>query len=154
MNAVADLTDLVGEWAGPNRLWLTPDSPVRESQTTASVSMAAEGRFCVVRYTWAEAGKPQEGLLVVGRPAPRDDVDAVWVDSWHMGDKFLLCRSEPPDGAIVSLRGSYAAPPGPDWGWRIVLKREVADAFRMLMYNVTPDGEEALAVEASYTRRT
>ena len=54
-----------------------------------------------------------------------------------------------PDGAIA-VRGSYAAPPGPDWGWRIVIRPAGKPALHIVMYNVTPGGQEALAVEATY----
>lgn len=53
----------------------------------------------------------------------------------------------------VAVEGSYPAPPGPDWGWRITLEQPSADALLMRMYNITPDGTAALAVEASYSRR-
>ena len=53
----------------------------------------------------------------------------------------------------VSIQGSYAAPPGPDWGWRILIEPRQADSFWMVMYNISPEGREALAVEATYARR-
>lgn len=70
-----------------------------------------------------------------------------------MGDAIMRCTNEPGVGAIVDARGTYAAPPGPDWGWRIVIEPESRDGFRMLMFNITPNGEEALAVQATYSRR-
>ena len=54
------------------------------------------------------------------------------------------------DGCMSAL-DSYPAPPGPDWGWRIVLDADAESGIRILMYNITPDGDEALAVEAQYT---
>ncbi len=70
----------------------------------------------------------------------------------HMSDKFMICQgAAEPDGAIV-VRGSYAAPPGPDWGWRMVIGPGDGDTFRLIMYNISPDGQEDLAVEASYTK--
>jgi hypothetical protein len=50
------------------------------------------------------------------------------------------------------VRGSYAAAPGPDWGWRTVIETAEDDSLRMVMYNLTPDGQEYLAVEAVYRR--
>jgi hypothetical protein len=80
------------------------------------------------------------------------DVDVVWVDSWHMGSKFMLCRGEEASEGNISALGSYAAPPGPDWGWRIVLSASTTDEVRILMYNITPEGQEALAVDSKYSR--
>ena len=50
------------------------------------------------------------------------------------------------------MRGSYAAPPGPDWGWRIAIRPGDGSALAIVMHNVTPGGEEAVAVEATYKR--
>ena len=147
---MAAITDLVGEWQGSNRLWLRPGEPVRESDTTASVALVAGDRFATVRYFWAEGGKPQDGLLVV--PAEEQTADSFWVDSWHMGDKFLLLRREETKEGLLTARGTYAAPPGPDWGWRITIRSESEDEMRIVMHNILPQGEELLAVEASYSK--
>lgn len=42
-----------------------------------------------------------------------------------------------------------AAPPGPDWGWRTRLSA-APGTLSMVMFNVTPDGHEELAVDAQY----
>jgi hypothetical protein len=53
---------------------------------------------------------------------------------------------------MLSVRGSYAAPPGPDWGWRIEITPD-GRTLRIVMFNIWPDGSrEDLAAEASYTR--
>ena len=57
-----------------------------------------------------------------------------------------------PDDTRLSVRGTYAAPPGPDWGWRIDVT-PAGDTLRVVMYNVWPQeqgGKEELAVEAEY----
>lgn len=80
-----------------------------------------------------------------------DSVTAVWVDSWHVGDKFMICRGVTEGDGAISVRGSYGVSSGPDWGWRTVVGRGDDGSFRMVMYNVSPDGKEELAVEAIYT---
>lgn len=76
----------------------------------------------------------------------------VWIDSWHTGGQFMTFRGEArPEGSISAL-GSYSAPPGPDWGWRIVLAGQSDGEIRIRMYNISPEGDEALAVEAEYSR--
>ncbi len=154
MKSPVFLEDLKGEWTGDNRLWLSPGEPARLSETTAWIASTAQGRFVTIRYTWADQGRPQDGLMVIGVQAPGGAVDAFWVDSWHMGDKFMACRGSVGQDGVVSVQGTYAAPPGPDWGWRIAVIPEARSAFRIKMYNLSPDGEEMLAVEAAYTRRS
>lgn len=152
MPAPTTLTKLIGDWAGSNRLhaiWRTP--PIHDSDTTASVSLAAQGQFLAISYTWADEGKPQDGVLLIGSGDSPNSVKAVWIDSWHMSDKFMLLEGAVESNGSASMRGAYAALLGPDWAWRIAIEPGDA-AFRMIMHNVTPEGEEALAVEAAFTR--
>ncbi len=148
MSAPESLRTSIGAWTGANRLFL-PEEPTRESQSTASVALVARGKFSTIAYTWAFEGESQEGLLLIGQAD--EVVSAVFVDSWHMGDKLMLCEGRAAANEAIKVRGSYAVEGGPDWGWRIVV--EPGDnTLRVTMYNVTPDGDEVLGVEASYTR--
>jgi hypothetical protein len=74
-----------------------------------------------------------------------------WIDSWHNGDAVMACEGTGSDGR-VDVRGSYPAPSGPDWGWRIRVEPG-SGSLVIRMDNVSPDGEEYPAVEASYRRR-
>jgi hypothetical protein len=153
MSTPASLEKLVGEWVGTNRLWLSTEKAPHESNSTASVSRAAKGRFLAIQYSWAFEGEPQEGLLLVGCEKMQNVVKAAWIDSWHMSDKFMTCEGATDERGGVFFRGSYAAPPRPEWGWRTVIEPGDGKSFRMLVYNVSPEGKEALAVEAIYRRR-
>jgi hypothetical protein len=66
----------------------------------------------------------------------------------------MICLGTEPEDATLTLSGTYAAPPGPDWGWRIeITAGPGVDALRITMHNIWPDGErEETAVEAVYTR--
>ena len=152
MDIRAQLDELVGQWVGVKSLWLSPHEPAKQSESTASITLAARGSCAILRYTWADDGKPQEGVLMVRTAADSSNVDAVWTDTWHMSNQLMVCgREDDPQGRL-SARGSYAVPSGPDWGWRIVVGSDSTERMQMLMYNVTPDGEEVLAVEARYAR--
>ena len=144
---------LAGRWNGTYRLIVNPAEPPRESKTSAVVTPVAAGGFVRMDYTWEEDGKPQDGSILLGRDSERCVVTAHWVDSWHMSDKVMACEGPSTDaGSSLEVRGAYAAPPGPDWGWRTVIEATGTDSFRMLMYNVSPDGREDVSVEAAYTR--
>jgi len=146
------LNEAVGEWSGTNRLWLMPDDPARESRIEASIELVAGGAFASIRYTWEDEGRAHDGLLVVRNAPEPGPEDIFWVDSFHTAGGSMTFRGEAdPDGRIVAV-GSYAAPPGPDWGWRIALKTDADEGLRIVMHNITPDGQEALAVEAELTR--
>jgi hypothetical protein len=144
---------LAGTWRGENKLYMMPGDPVRVSASRATVATAAQGKFLTLAYTWDFEGQPQDGLLVLGFEATDGPVTAAWVDSFHYGDKILVCTgAATPDGG-ATVRGSYPAPPGPDWGWRITLPVTADGVLRVVMYNIEPDGPEQLAVEADYTRQ-
>lgn len=150
---LAALAALAGRWTGSNRLrlsWPTPSD--FESAATAEVTPVADGRFVTVAYTWAHDGKPCAGFLLVGRETTGDVVHASWVDSWHQRERPMPCTGTADGRGGVDVRGSYAAPPGPDWGWRIALGPTDDGGLRLTMWNVTPAGEEDLAVEAVYRR--
>jgi hypothetical protein len=144
------LKSLVGDWHGISRLWVSPDDPVRESETSATVALVARGGFLTITYTWADYGKPQDGVLVVRLAEEPSALDMVWIDSWHTEGKFMTFHGEAYGDGQVSAVGSYSAPEGPDWGWRIVLAANLEGGFALRMYNIPPDSSEELAVEAKY----
>lgn len=152
MNLRGRLRDVVGQWQGVSRLWVSPDEPVRESDATASIAPAAHDRFVIITYTWADGGQTQDGLLIVRKASGPSPEDMIWIDSWHTGGTFMLFRGQDGEGERVSALSSYPAPPGPDWGWRIVLEAETSDRLRMVMFNISPDGDEALAAEMQWSR--
>lgn len=143
------LDSLVGQWQGINRLWLDPNEPARESEATAFCQTVARGKFFQLRYIWAEDGQSQDGVLLLGQS--QQELSAAWIDSWHMQDKMMQCAGTVQPDGTVSVIGHYTAPPGPDWGWRITLQPDSNEQFRLIMHNITPDGEEMLAVEAVFS---
>lgn len=152
MSVPTSLVALVGHWAGTKHVWLSPDDPARESDTTMSVALVAQGQFATLHYTWADEGTPQDGLLVLGHELASNAVQAGWIDSWHMPDKMMICQGTTAEQGVITVRGSYAAPPGPDWGWQIDIVPGSNDTFQLVMYNILPDGDSHRAVEATYRR--
>ena len=146
------LTRLVGDWKGTNRLHTTW-MPVKlhESNSTASVRSRMNGQFLTIEYTWAYEGSAEEGMLILGCDPHSDAVQAVWTDSWHSKDILMLCNGEIDGDGKISVFGTYAVPDYPDWGWRTEITPG-DNEFRYAMYNVTPEGEEEIAVETDFTR--
>jgi hypothetical protein len=139
-----------GLWQGTNRLQDPTTGAPDETPSTAAVTSAVGGRFWRIAYTWMYGGCPQEGELLVGYQ-PREDVATVhWADTWHTGDTVMACTGAVGDDGVVSVVGSYAAPEGPDWGWRISVEPVGRESLRVVMHNVSPEGEAWLAVETEY----
>jgi hypothetical protein len=131
-----------------------------DTTTRATVTPLAGGRFVRIDYTWDEEDMlkengPQEGSLLVGfedEPAPGVATIA-WIDGWHNGGRIMVSTGVLLESGGVDVRGSYPDKPEyAGWGWRTV-HEPTNGGWSMTMYNMTPDGEEALAVSADYTRR-
>ena len=156
MNRLAPLLDCAGLWQGTNTLHNPMTGSPEDSPSTATITPVLSDEFIRFDYTWRYEGNPQEGSMVIGHEMDENVITAYWIDSWHMADKGMLCRGEASTTEAtsneLSVRGSYGAGEGPDWGWRIVLAPNGDEALRLIMYNIDPDGQEHLAVEAQYTR--
>jgi hypothetical protein len=154
MNGLEKLVACEGRWRGTNRLHDPNTNRPEDSPSTLVVTPILRGWFVRLDYSWAYQGAPQEGSLLVGYHAKAEKADAAsayWIDTWHNGHLGMTCRGTLGENGAVSVRGSYSAPPGPDWGWRTEIIPE-GNTLHIVMFNVTPEGQEAVAVEASYTR--
>lgn len=149
------LANLVGSWRGVNRLhtsWI-PENPVRESVSAAVIDLTARGRFLKIEYDWTFEEAAQEGLILVGDEKDSELIKAFWIDSWHLSDKFMFSEGVRNSGGVISLKGFYTVPDHPDWGWRTDFEPVDENSFKITMYNVTPEGEESLAVEMEFERQ-
>lgn len=154
MSIPEQLKDLVGDWSGSNRLHLGdwhPVKPIHDSDATAAVRERIGGQFVEIAYTWEHEGKPCEGLLILGGDSKTEAVNAFWTDSWHMAHRVMLCEGSNVDGNVL-VRGNYKVEGHPDWGWRTeIIPGE--NNFKYNMYNISPEGDEQIAVEMLLNRR-
>ena len=142
---------LLGEWEGTKLLYFNPPpEPAISSASKLSVRPVAGGSFLQFDYDWTYEGEAQSGVLILGSDE-ENAATAAWVDSFHMSSKIMHCTGGATDRS-VDLRGSYQAPPGPDWGWRIAIGSSSAAELRIVMHNISPEGQEDLAVQIDYTR--
>ncbi len=146
------LVACAGIWKGVNTLQDPNTGQPEASPSTAIVSPILDGRFVRLEYTWAHHGTAQAGELLIGYEAEKGVFTCHWVDTWHMGDKVMACRSTSDDRDIISVLGSFSTPDGPDWGWRTDVIPEVAESLSLAMFSISPEEEEFPAVEAHYTR--
>src|SRR5687767_3805446 len=139
-----------GSWKGTNILYDPKTKLPSESPATARVTPVLAHRFVRLDTTWSYQGKAQEGSLLVGFDPKTRTISGHWIDSWHMGHAAMICLGPEPENGTFLLAGSYAAPPGPDWGWKIeITAGPGVDALRIEMHNVWPEGKrEDPAVEA------
>jgi hypothetical protein len=127
-----------GRFVGPNRLWFRPGTPAHVSDGTLEVSADR------LSIRWAHDGAPKQGALTLSGPPPSCRGD--FTDSFHAADGLVLHGHV--QGSTVRLFGTYPAGDGSlDWGWRIVVDWSDPDHLGLRMFNLLPDGTEALAVD-------
>lgn len=143
---------LIGEWQGTKLLYFSPppEPPAATSPSKLSVTPIAGGNFLQFNYDWTYEGDEQTGVLLFGCDE-QNAASAAWVDSFHMSSKIMFSTGTAANGSVDML-GAYAAPPGPDWGWRIAIRSVSKDELQIVMHNISPEGQEDLAVQIDYTR--
>ncbi len=130
-----------GKWVGSSKLYL-PDDPLRASPSQAEVAPVARGKFLTISYDWSFEGEPQSGVILLGLEG--ETASAIFIDSWHMGDKLMELRGTSTQTG-VSVLGHYSVEGSPEWGWRIAVDFE--PGLRVMMYNVIPEEGEVLGFE-------
>lgn len=69
----------------------------------------------------------------MGCEMPDLNVTVFWADLWHMYNEVMICQGVVGKNGSLLFLGSYAAPPGPDWGWRIGIEPHDPDEFKIIM---------------------
>ena len=141
-----------GTWQGTSTL---QDPGRLEPETTPSsltITPLLSGRFVRLDYTWSYKGAAQAGSMLVGYQKLTGTLSLHWIDSWHNSDNVMAMSGPADTSSLLTVRGTYPAPPGPDWGWQIALTPDLEGRIRIIMHNISPEGEAYPAVEGDYTR--
>lgn len=150
MSALELLAACEGSWVGTYVLQDPATNLDETSPTRLTLARAVGDRFVRLDYTWNYKGRPQQGTALIGFDPATHAASMHWADSWHMGRTVMACAGTCDAQGVVDVRGTYAAPPTADWGWRTVITP--GDQFRLVMYNISPDGQEDLAVSITANR--
>ncbi len=139
---------LLGDWTGELATRFMPDDEFVTCSAGASVDVTA-GSLVTVRYAWSNADGPQDGLLLIGDGSAPHEARGIWVDSFHQTPHWMALQGVA-SSFEVALEGVYAAPPGPDWGWRIRVSG-LGDLI-LTMINLPSDNAAYEVVRASFSR--
>lgn len=146
------LIECAGEWDGINRLYVDPKGKPDESDSRILITPLLGKSFVRIDQIWSYQGKPQEGSMLVGFDPDAQQVSLHWIDTFHMSRKVMICTGATGQDQTIDVLGSYSAPAGPDWGWRITVEIRGKGKLEIRMFNIDPDRNQQLAVQAVYHR--
>jgi len=147
------LASLVGDWEGTTRTWFEPGKLGDESPTRGTMRAVLGGRFVVHEYDGTLLGEPLHGMTLYGCHLESGRWQSAWIDDRHMGTGIMFSEGARTEEGF-SVLGQYDDPSQTlPWGWRTEIVILDANHVVITAYNISPQGEEAKAVETTYARK-
>jgi hypothetical protein len=146
------LHSLAGEWKGAAKTYYEPGVLGDESEWRGTIRPILGALYMLHEYEGNFDRTPHLGMAIIGYSDFYKRYEMAWVDTHHNGPAIMFSLGSA-GSQRPSVLGSYPASDGsPDWGWRTELAVRDANTIVINAFNITPEGEEALAIETVYHR--
>ena len=135
-----------GSWVGTMTLRLAwgPDQiETFQSNSKLVIEIPEHDSFANLRYRWSHEQADRYGEMLICGPT------VAWCDTFHQCASVMHLLGE---GEGFKVTGNYTWEGSPPWGWRIEITNPTPDSLLLEMTNISPEGEEELAVRAQYRR--
>ena len=147
----ARLASRQGRWAVDGRFWNEPGDEPTPMPATAEVEVWLDGRYVVETFESDFMGMPFEGRLLQGYDNVRERYWCIWIDSMSTGQWTSFGRQTAP--GVVEYEGvSYDVLTPAGRPTRMQTIDDNDGTYTMRMYDTTPEGEEFLSMELTYSR--
>ncbi len=147
------LSRLEGFWEGTARTWFEKEVLADESLVNARMMTVLGQRFLQYTYSGNLQGKHYEGIMVWAYDLENDRCQCSWIDSFHTGTSLLFSEGRQTDKGFEVLGTDGRKGMEQVWRWKTELEILNADQFILRAYHISPEGEEAKAIEVIYLRK-
>jgi hypothetical protein len=146
------LEDMSGKWEAAVKFWAQPGANPNISAAKSVSKSVLDGKFLLEDYQGSFAGKPFQGMNIMGYDTVLKKFNNYWVDNMGTGAIYSEGSYDPATNTIA-LNGDVADPitqtKKPTYSTIKIIDK---DNHLLEMFDIFPDGKKFKTLEIAYKR--